>query len=103
MITKEEFIELITKHKEWNNKIDEISEILDIPTIFESKWVTYTDELFNKTLKLLFNEGEIDDIYWWMYERSENPDLKMWDESGKEIPMNTVEDLWNLIQSYKND
>ena len=99
MITKEEFIDLILKQQEWSNRVDEVSEALNVPTLFESDWVDYAAVLFDKTLALLFNEDGIDDIYWWMYEKSENPELKMWDESGKEIPTDTVEDLWNLVKN----
>ena len=99
MITKEEFIDLILKQQEWSNRIDKISEALNIPTLFESDWVEYAAILFDKTLDFLFNEDGVDDIYWWMYEKSENPELKMWDESGKEIPTDTVEDLWNLVKN----
>ena len=98
MITKEKFIDLILKQQEWSNRVDEVSEVLNVPTLFESDWVEYASVLFDKTLALLFNEDGIDDIYWWMYEKSENPELKMWDESGKEIPTDTVEDLWNLVK-----
>ena len=98
MITKEEFIDLILKQQKWSNRVDEVSEVLNVPTLFESDWVEYASVLFDKTLTLLFNEDGIDDIYWWMYEKSENPELKMWDESGKEIPTDTVEDLWNLVK-----
>lgn len=99
MITKEKFIDLILKQQEWSNRVDEVSEVLNVPTLFESDWVEYASVLFDKTLALLFNENGIDDIYWWMYEKSENPELKMWDESGKEIPTDTVEDLWNLVKN----
>lgn len=99
MITKEKFIDLILKQQEWSNRVDEVSEVLNVPTLFESDWVEYASVLFDKTLALLFNEGGIDDIYWWMYEKSENPELKMWNESGKEIPTDTVEDLWNLVKN----
>lgn len=98
MITKEEFIDLILKQHEWSNRIDKISEALNIPTLFESDWVEYASVLFEKTLDLLFNEDGVDDIYWWMYEKSGNPELKIWDENGKEIPTDTVEDLWNLVK-----
>ena len=98
MITKEEFIDLILKQQKWSNRVDEVSEALNVPTLFESDWVEYASILFDKTLVLLFNEDGVDDIYWWMYEKSENPELKMWDESGKEIPTDTVEDLWNLVK-----
>lgn len=99
MITKEKFIDLISKQQEWYNRVDEVSEALNVPTLFESDWVEYASVLFDKTLALLFNEDGIDDIYWWMYEKSGNPELKMWDESGKEIPTDTVEDLWNLVKN----
>ncbi len=99
MITKEKFIDLILKQQEWSNRVDEVSEVLNVPTLFESDWVEYASVLFDKTLALLFNEDGIDDIYWWMYEKSENLELKMWDESGKEIPTDTVEDLWNLVKN----
>lgn len=98
MITKEEFIDLILKQQEWSNRIDEVSEALDVPTLFESDWVEYTSILFDKTLNLLFNENGVDYIDWWMYEKSGNSELKMWDESGKEIPTDTVEYLWNLVK-----
>lgn len=98
MITKEEFIDLILKQQEWYNRIDEVSEALSVPTLFESDWVEYTSILFDKTLNLLFNEDGVDDISWWMYEKSGNPELKMWDKNGKEIPTDTVEDLWNLVK-----
>ena len=98
MITKEEFIDLILKQQEWSNRVDEVSEALNIPTLFESDWVEYTSILFTKTLNLLFNEDGVDDISWWMYEKSGNPEFKMWDENEKEIPTDTVEDLWNLVK-----
>ena len=98
MITKEEFIDLILKQQEWSNRIDEVSEDLNVPTLFESDWVEYAAILFDKTLDFLFNEDGVDDIYWWMYEKSGNPEFKMWDENGKEIPTDTVEDLWNLVK-----
>ena len=98
MITKEEFIDLILKQQEWYNRIDEVSEALSVPTLFESDWVEYAAILFDKTLDFLFNEDGVDDIYWWMYEKSGNPEFKMWDENEKEIPTDTVEDLWNLVK-----
>ena len=98
MITKEEFTDLILKQQEWSNRVDEVSEALNVSTLFESDWVEYASVLFDKTLNLLFNEDGVDDIYWWMYEKSGNPKLKMWDQNGRDIPTDTVEDLWNLVK-----
>ena len=101
MITKEEFIDLISKQQEWYNRIDEVSKVLNVPTLLECDWVEYTIILFNKTLDLLFNSYGIEDIDWWMYQKSINPELKMWDQNGKEIPTETIEDLWNLIKDNR--
>lgn len=98
MITKEEFIDLILKQQKWSDRIDEVSEVLRVPTLFESDWVEYTSVLFDKTIKLLFNEIGVDDIAWWMYEKAGNHNFKMWDEDGKEIPTDTIEDLWELVK-----
>ena len=99
MITKEEFIDLILKQQEWSNRIDEVSEALNVPTLFESDWVEYASVLFDKTLTLLFNEDGIDDIYWWMYEKSENPPPPPPPPPPPQIPTDTVEDLWNLVKN----
>ena len=101
MITKEEFIDLILKQQEWSNRVDEVSKALNVPTLFESDWVEYASILFDKTLDFLFNEDGVDDISWWMYEKSGNPKLKMWDKSGNEIPTDTIEDLWNLVKDNR--
>ena len=101
MITKEEFIDLILKQQEWSNRVDEVSEALNVPTLFESDWVEYTSILFTKTLNLLFNEDGVDDISWWMYEKSGNPEFKMWDENEKEIPTDTIEDLWEIVKDNR--
>ena len=101
MITKEEFIDLILKQQEWSNRVDEVSEALNVPTLFESDWVEYAAILFKKTLDLLFNAYGVDDIYWWMYEKSGNPELKICDSSGKEIPTETVDDLWELVKDNR--
>lgn len=98
MITKEEFIDLISKQQKWSDRVDKVSEILNVPTLFESDWVEYASILFDKTLDFLFNEDGVDDINWWMYEKAGNPSLKMWDESGREIPTDTIEDLWELVK-----
>lgn len=98
MITKEEFIDLISKQQKWSNRIDEVSEVLRVPTLFECDWVEYTSVLFDKTIKLLFNRDGVEDISWWLYEKAGNYDFKMWDEDGKEIPTDTINDLWELVK-----
>ncbi len=101
MITKEEFIDLILKQQEWSNRVDEVSEALNVPTLFESDWVEYAAILFDKTIDLLFNEDGVDDIDWWIYEKAGNPELKMWDVDDNEIPTETIDDLWNIVKDNR--
>nr|DAR22995.1 MAG TPA: hypothetical protein [Caudoviricetes sp.] len=101
MITKDEFITLINDYQKWSEQVDKASEVLGISTLFESNLIDYTSRLFDKTINILFDENGTDDIYWWLYEKSGNPDFKMWDENGKEIPTDTVEDLWNIVEKFR--
>ena len=98
MITKEEFIDLISKQQKWSNRVDEVSKALDVPTLFESDWVKYAASLFDKTIDFLFNKEGADDIDWWLYEKSGNPELKMFDTDGSEIPTDTIDDLWEIVK-----
>ena len=101
MINKEEFIDLILKQQAWFNRVDEVSEALNIPTLYESDWVEYTTILFEKTINFLFNEDGVDDIDWWIYEKSGNPNFKMWDADKNEIPTETIDDLWNIVKNNR--
>ena len=101
MITKEEFFDLISKHLMWSDRIDEVSEALSVPTLFESDWVEYASSLFDKTINFLFNEEGVDDISWWLYEKSGNPELKMWDADENEIPTDTIDDLWEIVKNNR--
>ena len=99
MITKEEFIGLISSHIEWLDKIERVSKILGI-NIWESSCTDYASLLFEKVMNLVFQEPEVDTIYWWMFERRKNKDLKM-KIDGKEVPSETLDDLWNLVKDYR--
>lgn len=102
MITKDEFITLIDDYQKWSEQVDKVSEVLGISTLFESNLIDYTSRLFDKTINILFNEIGTDDIYWWLYEKSGNPDFKMWDKEGNEIPSETIDDLWEIVKDSQN-
>lgn len=95
---KEEFISLISEYQNWSSKLDKISEVLNIPNLFECSLLEYSEILFNKTLRLLFNEDGVEDISWWIYEKAGRKDMRMWDSEGNEIPTDTLDDLWNLVK-----
>ena len=100
MITKEQFIKLITDHRKHNDRLDEVEDVLGF-AIYDCDWVDYGNILFDVVLGLLFQEEAVDDINWWLYEKDGRPDYKMWDKDGKETPTETIEDLWNIIKDNR--
>lgn len=98
MITKNKFITIINDYKKWFEQVDKASEALGIPTLFESNLIDYSNKLFDILLDTIFNKYGVDDINWWIYEKSGNPDLKMWDKEGNEIPTETIDDLWEIVK-----
>lgn len=102
MITKEQFKQLINNHIKWDERITEVSKILD-SQIWEADWVMYTGELFDRTLEYLFNDEAVDTINWWLWEKRGCPGPGMWDSEGNEIPTETLDDLWEIIKNeFKN-
>lgn len=100
MISKEEFVNLILNHKDWDSRLDEVEKVLGVMPL-EIDWIEYCAKLFDETLKLLFREEGVDDITWWLWEKSGNPELKMWDSDCKEIPTETIDDLWEIVKNYR--
>lgn len=100
MITKEQFIKLITDHRKHNDRLDEIEDVLGL-AIYDCDWVEYGNILFDEVLGLLFQEEGVDDINWWLYEKCGRPDYKMWDKDGNEIPTETLDDLWEIVKDYR--
>ena len=100
MITKNEFIKLISDHVKWNKKINEVCSILGTD-LFEATWIEYGYSLFDKLLSLEFDECAIDDINWWLWEKEGDPEMKMWDKDGNEIPTETIEDLWEIVKDNR--
>ena len=100
MISKEEFITLINEYKKWADRITQVCDVLKA-NIFDSDWVEYSSLLFERTISFLFKEEAQDDIFWWLWEKDGRSDMKMWDASGKEIPTETVDDLWNIVEKFR--
>lgn len=100
MITKEQFIKLITDHRKHNDRLNEVEDVLGF-AIYDCDWVEYGNILFDKVLGLLFQKEGVDDINWWLYEKCGRPDYKMWDKDGNEIPTETLDDLWEIVKDYR--
>lgn len=96
MITKEEFEKLIKDYQKWSNRVEEVSKVLDTPNLFECDIVEYAALLFDKTLNFLFKEEGVDFINCWLFE-----ELQIIDPDGKVTSIDTVDDLWNLVEEYQ--
>ena len=94
-IDKQEFIDLITNYINLTDNIDKLDQLL-YACIYESKNYEFIDNMFHKILKYNFNDEDIELIDWWLYERRDNPELKMYIDK-KEVPTETIEDIWNLL------
>ena len=99
MITKEEFIELLNDRINWNDKVEQLCELLG-SNLWESDIFNYGEILFEKFLNLRFNDSGIDIIFWWLYERKYDKDLNI-KIDGKEVPSDTLDDLWEIVKDYR--
>lgn len=98
IITKDEFIKLLEEHDDQENRVDTLASIgLDI---FDSPLLEYGNMMFERLIKAYFTEEGADWVFWWLYEKHGDPDMKAWDENHNEIPMETMEDLWNYVEQY---
>jgi len=99
MISKEEFFTILDEHKAQSERIDKLEEAG--LCIWNSAVVEYGSYMFDRVIQAYFTKDGIDWIYWWIYEKNGNPEMKAWDENEKEIPTETKEDLWNLVKPYR--
>lgn len=98
-ITKEKFLALLAMHDAQSERLDKLSEA-GFP-VWETDVIEYGNLMFNEVIEAYFTEEGKDWIFWWLYEKYGNPDIKVWDENHNEIPMETLEDLWNFIEQYR--
>lgn len=98
LLSKDDFIELFNDYNKHEEMIDDLDKIF--PCAWESKLFNSYYKLFEKIKSLCFTEEGIDWIDWWMYESS-SEERHAWDEDGNEIPTETIEDLWNLVEKYR--
>lgn len=103
MLEKEIFVDMIERNQVIWDYFDELKK-LDVD-MYESLLYVNVGYMFDKFMESHFTEDGCDWIFWWIYERPDiggnGPDNKAWDEDGKLIPFDTVDDLWNFL--VKND
>jgi len=103
LIKKEAFIRFIENYKHANDRTLylKLEHAIDFVN-FEEPFVQSIEAL----LELHFNKNQIQIIHWWLYEKwnTGNVDAVLQlnnTETGEELPSDTPEELWNLIQSLK--
>ena len=101
LLKKETFIRFIDNYKYANDRtlILKMEHAIDFVN-FEEPFVQAIEAL----LELHFNKGQKQLIEWWLYEKWSQADgvLQLNNtETNEEIPTDTPEDLWNLLQTLK--
>ena len=101
LIKKEAFCRFIENYKFANDRT------LLLKTDFAVDFVNF-EEAFVQSIEALlevsFNKSQVQIIQWWLYDKWSAGDevLQLNNvESGDEIPSDTPEELWDLVQSLK--
>lgn len=98
-ISKEEFFKILDEQKAQSERIDKLNDAG--LSLWDSDIVEYGNIMFDTVIKAYFTEEGADWIFWWLYEKAGNPEIKAWDEDHDEIPMETKEDFWRCVKQYR--
>ena len=102
LLKKEAFIRFIDNYKFANDRtmMLKMEHAVDFVS-YEEPFVQSIEAL----LELNFNKNQIQIIHWWLYEKWNTGDESVLQlnntETGEELPSDTPEELWDLIQSLK--
>lgn len=100
---KEQFIKLMEAIKDRYYKLEQIYD--NITSVFGSVGDSFIEDTVMSGIIDVVAEivGDKDEWIWWYIEKDwgNNSSLSAFDVDGNEIPSETLEDLWNLIQSSK--
>ena len=101
LLKKEAFIRFMENYKYANDRtlILKLDHRVDM-TEFEEPFIQAIEAL----LKLHFNKAQTQILEWWLYEKWNHEDgvLQLTNtETDEELPSDTPEDLWVLLQTLK--
>ena len=101
LIKKEAFCRFIENYKFANDSTLLLKTDLAVDFVnFEEAFVQSIEAL----LEVSFNKSQVQIIQWWLYDKWNAGDevLQLNNvETGDEIPSDTPEELWDLVQSLK--
>ena len=95
VIGKEEFVALISQHREQEKRVDSLCKIFS--NSFESPVIEWGFIMFDNLMKAYFDSKGVDWINYYLYE---NPE-KCYYHNNEKISLETPDDLWLLIESYR--
>ena len=102
LIKKEAFIRFIENYKYANDRalMLKMEHAVDFVN-FEEPFVQAIESL----LELQFNKNQLQILHWWLYDKWNTGDESILQlnntETGEELPSDTPEELWDLVQSLK--
>ena len=102
LVKKEAFIRFIENYKFSNDRtlMLKMEQAVDFVS-YEEPFVQAIEAL----LELHFNKNQTQIIHWWLYEKWNTGDETVLQlnntETGEELPSDTPEELWELVQTLK--
>ena len=102
LIKKEKFCRFLENYKFANDRATMLKQDFNVDFVhFEEPFVQAIEAL----IKLHFNKHQSQLIEWWLYEKWSNFDGTVLQLNNKEseaqIPSDTPEELWDLLQTLK--
>ena len=101
LLKKDAFIRFIENYKFANDRTIMLKTDFQVDFVhFEEAFVQAIEAL----LELNFNKNQKQIIEWWLYDKWQLDGTVLQlnnTETGEELPSDTPEELWNLIQSLK--
>lgn len=103
MITKEQFTKVIENTLKLDKEYDRWDDFGI--NLWELPIGDIVADLTESIWDITFDEDGVDWINWWIYERPalfEGDEVnKAYNEDGSEIPTETVDDLWNIVEKFR--
>lgn len=93
---KENFVKAIELMKAFNDKVDLLSDNLNI-NIIESDFYSIPAQLFDNFIESVCTEDGAELVFWWMYEDVEKVIYESDESSEKVYHLDTVDDLFNYM------
>lgn len=96
MIGKDEFTELIQSCIEQDQRIDDLEKIFSYS--FGDPIIDWGYKILGMLLNMYFTKEGADWIGYYLWENSEKC---YYNENDEKLPLETINDLWNIVKKYR--